>query len=368
MNKKLTIGIGTYGKKRNYIGRTLKSIIALLKKYRYTNKTIITVYNDDKQYSLDYITALKFQEKYPNLIVCKDNQQNLGIAKTYQKMCLQCQTPYFLQFDSDDIIGDFDIKQQIQFLDNNKKYCGSYGIKIIFDENGKKIGFFGDQYSLVNNNITINNNSLLIRVEDFKTTNGYFPEFYTNDKPFDAALDVVMWIGLVLKKPLYFDRVVRAYGLDWEDGNHIKHGDKYNEQFAQMQSMLRKKYGMFSNHWTVYEKQLYYFLWNNYLNKQQKKQFWDLVGQQKFQDNQFFRTYCDFLYQNKQYQKLYANLFLGLLKNKQLEICISAILATSGLVKFYQDKYSQFFTKKIKQLTPKQTVGWFERFIKIKAK
>jgi hypothetical protein len=48
MNKKLTIGIGTYGKKRNYIGRTLKSIIALLKKYRYTNKTIITVYNDDK--------------------------------------------------------------------------------------------------------------------------------------------------------------------------------------------------------------------------------------------------------------------------------------------------------------------------------
>jgi hypothetical protein len=61
MDKKLTIGIGTYGQTRNYIGRTLKSIIALLKKYRHTNKTTIFVYNDDSTCSLDYITALKFQ-------------------------------------------------------------------------------------------------------------------------------------------------------------------------------------------------------------------------------------------------------------------------------------------------------------------
>jgi hypothetical protein len=37
-----------------------------------------------------------------------------------------------------------------------------------------------------------------------------------------------MWMGMILKKPFYFDKTVRAYGLDWVDGNHIKYGDKYN--------------------------------------------------------------------------------------------------------------------------------------------
>jgi hypothetical protein len=37
-----------------------------------------------------------------------------------------------------------------------------------------------------------------------------------------------MWIGLILKKPLYFDRTVRTYGMDWQDGNHIKNGGKYD--------------------------------------------------------------------------------------------------------------------------------------------
>lgn len=366
MSKTLTIGIGTYGQTRNYIGRTLQSIIALLKKYRYTTKTTIAIYNDDSQYSLDYITALSYQKKYPNLIVCKDNGQNLGIAKTYQKMCFQCQTPYFLQFDSDDIIGDFNIKQQVQFLQDNQEYCGSYGVKIIFNQEGARIGRCGQQYNLTKNKITINNNSLLVRVEDCKKTGFYFPQFYKSDKSFDAALDVMMWIGLILKKPLYFDRTVRTYGLDWQDGNHIKNGGKYGQQFKVLQNMLRHHYGLFSDNWTVYQKQLYYYLWETYLNKEQKKQFWNRIGQQRFQDRCIFVAYLGDLYKQHQYQKMYANMYLGLLKNKQLEIDIVSVLTTSGLIKLYKQSFVEIFNKNVEKFKLNQNVQWFERFVKLK--
>lgn len=366
MDKKLTIGIGTYGQTRNYISRTLKSIIALLKKYRYTNKTTIFVYNDDSIYSLDYMTALKFQQKYPNLIVCRDNGQNLGIAKTYQKMCFECETPYFLQFDSDDIIGDFNIKQQIQLLDNNKQYSGSYGIKIIFNQNGEKIAFFGQQYSLTRNRITINNNSLLLRVEDCKNTNMYFPQYYTNEKSFVAALDVVMWVGMILKKPFYFDNTVRAYGLDWIDGNHIKHGDKYNVQFAQMNEMLTKKYGIFSDDWTIYEKQLYYQLFAEYLNKQQKAQYWDRIGEDRFNDPEIFLAYLNYLCSQQQHEKIIANLYLGLLKNDKLKTMVASVIATSNLIGCYKWQFIQYFNNQIAKIQPYQNEQWFKKFIKIR--
>lgn len=364
MQKKLTIGIGTYGNTRNYIGRTLDSIIKLLKKYRYTNKTVIAIYNDDKQKSLDYITALKYMKKYPNLIICKDNCQNLGIAKTYQKMCFECDTPYFLQFDSDDIIGDFNIKQQIEFLQNNTKYCGSYGCKIIIDQQNNILGMCGDQYNIIENNFyTFNNNAMLFRVQDCKKYGFYFPQFYNEDKPLVASPDILMWIGMTIKKPMFFDKTVRTYGLQWNDGNHIRYGQKYSGQLDIINKSLRKKYGTFSDDWTLYQKQLYYSLWIQYLSPQQKVQYWQRIGNKRFQEKQIFYGYLSYLYNNHEYSKMFADMYLGIMKNSQLKQTVAYIILKTQLIEFYQTQFIDFLNN-VDQRKIKQNKQWLQKFIK----
>ena len=362
MNKKLTIGIGCSGDKRNFIDQTLNSIISLLKKYRYTNKSIITIYNDDDHQCLDYLTALRFAEKYPNLIICKDNGQNLGIAKTYNKMCMQCETQYFMQFDSDDIINDFNIKQAVEFLQQNLEYCGSYGIKDGFDQNGKIIYRTGQQYDIAMYKITFNNNAMIFRVSDCKKIGFYFPQYLENII-LGAALDVAMWIGMTLKKPMYFDKQVRTFGRQWSGGNHLEKNQLYQEEFKLIEQQLRKHYGLFNDSWTIYEKEIYYCLWNQYLNKQQKKQFFSRVN--VFESPGIFRNYIDYLYKNKQYQKVLSNLFLAFYKNEKLKTVIASILPYFGLL---QSNIKQFlyYQQKLNALQLPLNSQWFYKFFRKK--
>lgn len=360
MSKILTIGIGVYGQKRNYIDQTLNSIVALLKKYRFTPKTTIVIYNDDSQFAKDYLTALQFQKKYPNLIICKTNGENLGIAKTYQKMCFQCETPYFMQFDSDDIVADFNIKQQIQFLQNHPQYCGSYGVKRVFKNDGNFCFYFGKKYKSPLFNMPLNNNAMIFRVEDCKNIGFYFPK-YVNNVVLKAACDVAMWCGMLLKKPLYFDNTVRTYGRQWQDGNHLIHKDRYNKQYEIIYLLLKKQYNDFNINWTLQQKKIFYLLWKDRLSIQQKKQYWKIVEQLLYKDQILFVQYLTFLYKQNKYQQVITTAFTGVIKNHQLQSAVAKYMLSSKLFKTNLDQLQDIVNVHNDNLTLQNT-QWFQKF------
>lgn len=313
-NKKLTIGIGTYGQ-NNYIKATLSSIICLLKKYNYIEQTKIIVVNDDNKICPSYSTALQFSKKYPYLIQCIDNQQNLGIQKTYSKILYSCGTEYFMIFDSDDIIGDFNIKQQVEFLENNKQYSGSYGLKHIFDKNGRVDRTYGGFYSIANLDVNMNNNAMLLRVQDAKNSGFYFPPYLKN-KELKTYSDIAMWLGMILYKPFYFDQNTRCFGREHEK-SYTATNEKFNQQSYSTIVNSLKQYIKQNGVPNLYWKQLKFFF--TQLKRQKKYELFNQFGMFVFQDLSLFKYYIEFLFEDKNYCQGTNMLLYGLIINPTLK-------------------------------------------------
>lgn len=314
--KKLTIGIGTYGNEHCYIKPTLDSLICLLKKYNFMNETQIIITNDDSSYSSSYIVALTYIKKYPDLIKCQDNKQNLGIAKTYQKMLQQCDTDYFMIFDSDDIVNDFNIVEQIDFLDNNQQYCGSYGQKLCFNENGETTMLYGSFYSLCDFDINMNNNSMIIRTKDALHTGFYFPQFIKNTT-LKMYTDIAMWIGLLTYKPFYFDYQVRTFGRihnnSFTQKNEKENVDSYFKLFEAIKNYVFSHQSI-NNQW----QQLKYCIIRDNLSINEKDHFFFHFQQEIYFSYPLFKSYLLHLKDYKKIDQIHQACLNGLIINRQL--------------------------------------------------
>ena len=104
--------IMTYYRKKNYIKKTLNSIIS----QSYKNYELIVVYDDKIKDELEYLKILlrKFNKK--KLII---NKNNIGVAKSRNLAIKSCKGDYIAFIDSDDIWKKNKLKFQVNFMIKN---------------------------------------------------------------------------------------------------------------------------------------------------------------------------------------------------------------------------------------------------------
>lgn len=238
-NKILSICIGC-NKNGQYFSVTLQSIIKLLNKYGILNKSQVLICNDSENKSGDFIIAQQYKQKYPKLFKLIDNKKNYGIAYTYNLLLHRSKGQFFMAFDSDDIIADFNIIKEIQFLKNNDKYVGSYGLKKLFNNNGQQLCVTGGQCDLFNFGFYCNHNAMILKTQQAINAGGYYT--YYLKKQMKVAPDIAMWIAMFIYKDLYFDNCLRCYGRIHDNNHSDKMGDLYETEFLQIQNSLIQFY------------------------------------------------------------------------------------------------------------------------------
>jgi len=102
-----------YFKKKNYIYRTIKSIL----KQTYQNFEIIIIYDDTDIKDLQYLKNLiKFETRIKLII----NKKNLGAGKSRNKGIKIAKGKYIAFLDADDLWNINKLKIQIEFMEKNK--------------------------------------------------------------------------------------------------------------------------------------------------------------------------------------------------------------------------------------------------------
>ena len=123
MKKNLVTVILTYYKKREYIKKTISSLL----KQSYKNYELIFVYDDNDIEDLEFLKKLFSKFKKLKLII---NKKNLGVAKSRNLAIKYSKGEYIAFLDSDDLWKKNKLKDQIEIM---KKYnvditCTSYSV------------------------------------------------------------------------------------------------------------------------------------------------------------------------------------------------------------------------------------------------
>jgi len=123
LKKPLVSIVITYFNKKNFIGKTLKSIL----NQTYKNYELIFVYDDTNKEDLIVIRRLLQKFKRKKLFI---NNHNLGVAKSRNKALKYCSGEYVAFIDADDIWKKIKLSKQINFMiKNSLEFCfTSYGI------------------------------------------------------------------------------------------------------------------------------------------------------------------------------------------------------------------------------------------------
>lgn len=129
MNKLISVIIPYY-KKREYIGKTLKSVI----NQSYKKLEIIIIYDDPNKQDLKLIKNIIQKDKRVKILI---NSKNIGVAKSRNKAIKISRGDYIAFIDADDIWKNRKIELQISFM-----------IK-------KKIMISHTNYNIINNNFSI---------------------------------------------------------------------------------------------------------------------------------------------------------------------------------------------------------------------
>ena len=95
-NKKLISIIIPYYKKKNFISKTIKSIL----NQSYKNFEIIIIYDDTDMSELHYLKKIIKVNKRFKIII---NKQNLGVSKSRNKGIKKSKGKYIAFIDGDDI-------------------------------------------------------------------------------------------------------------------------------------------------------------------------------------------------------------------------------------------------------------------------
>lgn len=346
----LTIGIGC-NKDGKYFDSTLKSIIQLLEKYNFLDKTEICICNDAQHQCGDFLIAKKYQQFYNNFRLF-DNKINKGISYTYHQLLMNAKGKYFMAFDSDDIIADFDINKAISFLDQNKKYSGSYGIKKLVTLNGEG-SYTGANSDLFNFGFYCNHNAMILNTQLARQYGGYFPTFLTFSPI--VSSDICMWITHYIYKDLYFDPTLRCYGRLHENNHSSKNSHLYSKQFYQIKQGLLSLYkngtrtqnlkiiilGIIKNDTDC--------LKNVFLNSNDKHFFYSKY---------VFKHYYQFLKKHSEIKSISELLLQALLYNNQIKDDILSIILDTNQLNLKKQQILSL-KKNIKLYDNKQ---WFETF------
>lgn len=145
LKKPLVSIVITYFNKKDFIGKTLKSIF----NQTYKNYELIFVYDDTNKKDLLLIKRLLQKFKRKKLIV---NNYNLGVAKSRNTALKYCSGEYVAFIDSDDIWKKIKLSKQINYMiKNSLEFCfTSYGI--ISEKNeilGKRNVYLDGEYTKI---------------------------------------------------------------------------------------------------------------------------------------------------------------------------------------------------------------------------
>ena len=183
-----------YYRKKQYISRTLKSVI----NQSYKKLEIIIIYDDDNKEELKFIKQITLKDKRIKILV---NQKNLGVGPSRNKGIKKSRGEYIAFLDADDFWLKDKIKNQISFM-KRKEITFSHTTYSIVDSQNLIISKRNAKNFLRLNDLIkscdIGLSTVMIKKTHLK--NNKFPNLKTKE-------DFVLWLKLLSKN-------VRIYGID----------------------------------------------------------------------------------------------------------------------------------------------------------
>ncbi len=183
-----------YYRKKQYISRTLKSVI----NQSYKKLEIIIIYDDDNKEDLKFIKQITLKDKRIKLLV---NKKNLGAGLSRNKGIKKSRGEYIAFLDADDLWLKDKIKYQVKFMKLREIIFShtSYSIinnqnMIISKRNAKNFLRLKDLIK----SCDIGLSTVMIKKSHLKTNK--FPNLKTKE-------DFVLWLKLLSKN-------VKIYGID----------------------------------------------------------------------------------------------------------------------------------------------------------
>ena len=183
-----------YYRKKQYISRTLKSVI----NQSYKKLEIIIIYDDDNKEELKFIKQITLKDKRIKILV---NQKNLGVGPSRNKGIKKSRGEYIAFLDADDFWLKDKIKNQLSFM-KRKEITFSHTTYSIVDSQNLIISKRNAKNFLRLNDLIkscdIGLSTVMIKKTHLKTNK--FPNLKTKE-------DFVLWLKLLSKN-------VRIYGID----------------------------------------------------------------------------------------------------------------------------------------------------------
>jgi teichuronic acid biosynthesis glycosyltransferase TuaG len=184
--KPLVSVIVTYYKKKNFINKTLNSVL----NQTYKNYELILVYDDENKMELQFIKNILSRFKKKKLII---NKKNLGVAKSRNIAMKKSKGVYVAFIDSDDLWKKKKLSKQVSFMQKNKCYFSFTSYELINEENrliGKREVFSDANYRDLYKSNTIGLNTVMMHKSLFQ--NFFFPNLKTQE-------DFALWLKLLRK-------------------------------------------------------------------------------------------------------------------------------------------------------------------------
>ncbi len=183
-----------YYRKKQYISRTLKSVI----NQSYKKLEIIIIYDDDNKEELKFLKQITLKDRRIKILV---NKKNLGVGLSRNKGIKKSRGEYIAFLDADDFWLKDKIKNQISFM-KRKEITFSHTSYSIVDSQNMIISKRNAKNFLRLNDLIkscdIGLSTVMIKKNHLKTNK--FPNLKTKE-------DFVLWLKLLSKN-------VKIYGID----------------------------------------------------------------------------------------------------------------------------------------------------------
>ena len=176
----------TYYKKREYVNRTLQSI--LLQNYK--NFELIFVYDDSDLKDYKYIKKILIKFKKKKVLF---NKKNLGVSQSRNKALKICKGKYIAFIDADDIWTKSKLSKQLKIMQKNLLNFSFTSYNVINNQNkliNKRFVSNDPSYASLQKKNIIGLSTVMFRREILKDVK--FPNLKTQE-------DFAVWLNLLKK-------------------------------------------------------------------------------------------------------------------------------------------------------------------------
>ena len=202
-----------YYRKKQYISRTLKSVI----NQSYKKLEIIIIYDDDNKEDLKFIKQITLKDKRIKILV---NKKNIGVGLSRNKGIKKSRGEYIAFLDADDLWLKDKIKNQISFMKRKEITFSHTSYSIVDSQNIVLSKRNAKNFLKLNDLIKscdIGLSTVVIKKSHLKTDK--FPNLKTKE-------DFVLWLKLLSKN-------VKIYGIDKNLVQWNKTEDSLSSSFMQ---------------------------------------------------------------------------------------------------------------------------------------